>query len=240
MVMPKQYPYEIPAVKCPKPGEMEGVRPQRLLEFFRIEALLRSPAVMELYKTGRKDDYARDTLGSTYSVEDGWDVLNGTHHDYLRPLEPDKFHLAEGIDDLGEIAIEEPETLCSWAHDWRTEQEEYRGLPKRTLWLAISTDIPPEAILQKLRPILRKRYVPTKPSPIKGYRGFKTWLDYFKCYDLRHHDRLEYGPVAEKVYGTRRDAKERGKVRDRAEKAVVHVTRLIKAAERNDWPPSKL
>jgi hypothetical protein len=77
------------------------------------------------------------------------------------------------------------------------------------------------------------RYRPRDKSGIYGYERINTWLHYLKCYDLRTTQGLSYGDVAKQVYGSRTS-----QTYERAEQGFKRVTRLIRAAENRDWPPS--
>ncbi len=65
------------------------------LEFFRIEALLRSKKVMEVYrrtyKKYTKTNRTTDKLFMDFAVHDGWNVLNGSHHQLIS-IEPIVIH----------------------------------------------------------------------------------------------------------------------------------------------------
>ena len=47
---PHPYPYVIPRVECPPPEIIRKLNPWNVLEFFRIELLLRSRKVMAIYE----------------------------------------------------------------------------------------------------------------------------------------------------------------------------------------------
>jgi hypothetical protein len=85
------YPYSISEVICPPDHVIKKIDPWQALEFFRIEALLRSPAVHQLYREAqrhgkttssgvKKDDFF---LFSLYGIS--WGILKGEHHLLLRP-----------------------------------------------------------------------------------------------------------------------------------------------------------
>jgi|APIni6443716594_1056825.scaffolds.fasta_scaffold3686889_1 hypothetical protein len=82
--MRSAYPYSIPPVACPAKDMSQKLNPWRVLEFFRVEALLRSQKVMDLYKDNGTDEQFR----SLYKVEKGWEVLRGAHHVYLSLDDP--------------------------------------------------------------------------------------------------------------------------------------------------------
>jgi len=133
--------------------------------------------------------------------------------------------------------------------------------PTRALWLAIDPACAPEATIKVLRRFLHEEHKaykgrkgklesefldipwphwqyapyrdPKKKPLIQGYEGIKTWLNYFKCYDLRRCEGISFGQIAEQVYGSRTR-----QTYERAEKAVKRVRQLIHAAEHKKWPPS--
>lgn len=245
-IKPQPYPYEIPPVTCPKIMP----NPWHALEFLRIEALLRSPTLHKLYR--RKTKYIHEK----YSI--GWYVLKGGHHSWLVPqdeLEPgnpqgwgDK-----GLRDIGAIAKHLlPEQLEALKGDITADDS-------HLMYVEINPAFPPKTILEALRPILAERHKTTSDERgitrrirhldhrLNPYgwiipfhtrikppiRDIKTWLNYLRCYDLRHCQGLSFGQIAKQVYGNYLK-------RDLAEKAYVRVARLIQAAEKNDWPPSRL
>jgi hypothetical protein len=127
----------------------------------------------------------------------------------------------------------------------------------RYLWVRIDAAYPPTRILKALKKELEKRhktlnvispelghtvlvsspseiwgdFQPRHPSKKPPLLSIKTWIDYFRCYDLRRCKALSYGQIAHKVYG---DSKNKYEV---AEKAVKRVGKLIEYAESNNWPP---
>ena len=58
-----------------------------------------------------------------------------------------------------------------------------------------------------------------------------TWIDYFRCYDLRQCEGKTFGQIAAKVYG------DSTKKYENAETAYKRVSKLIHYAESNNWPP---
>jgi len=282
------YPYKIPPLPTFFLQTLTHCGSWEALEFFRIEALLRSKKVMEVYrrtykkyiKTNRTTDKlfasTTDKLFTDFAVHDGWKVLNGSHHKLIciEPIEQfSRHHLFFtpdcGISDLRWAIVERSkpnresnDLLVRWL-----KGVDDCFLAERHLTLRIDTAYPPDRILKALKIELERRhkteknvsigkpevkiigpknagmkskkhgfqiwvsgcYHPTKKSPI---RKIQTWLAYFTCYDLRHCQNLTFGDIAKKVYPPGGS-----KSRDRAEIAFRRVTKLIKAAEQNKWPP---
>ena len=77
----KGYPYTIPPVNCPDPKTAKKLDPWSVQEFFRIEFLLRSPTVMELFRTQGTNPRSSGQLLLQYEIP--WTVLDGAHHGYL-------------------------------------------------------------------------------------------------------------------------------------------------------------
>ena len=84
------YPYKILPVVCPSLQATLKLDPSFVLEFFRIEALLRSPTVIKLYETtfsswdrsSKENHHRTDTLRNKYNIIGGWQVLDGVHHEF--------------------------------------------------------------------------------------------------------------------------------------------------------------
>lgn len=101
------YPYNVLPAMCPSEKDAEILDPWFILEFFRVEALLRSKRVMKLYAQDMeagclghldntsyftepywaltREDARNDSLHKQYKVAGGWLVLKGMHHKYLSP-----------------------------------------------------------------------------------------------------------------------------------------------------------
>ena len=244
-VTPRPYPFNLDLVVDPE--TIRKLDPWRVLEFFRREALLRSQRIQDLYT--RQNER---TLQREYGLK--WkDLLK----DRERWLDPD-LPMFQAIWNLKQEVRDDPEILVA------VEQQLFEEEDSRYLVIRIDTAVPPQRILQSLKRQLAYRhkrvikeiqeprltfeehrcippYHPRKRPPIKD---FMTWAQYLDCYDLRITKALSYGEIAKKVYplsGPKaHDQVEKAKARDRAEKAVVRVQNLIRAAERNNWPPPKL
>lgn len=291
------YSYEIAAIPSLSPDIIKRLDPWAVLEFFRIEALLRSEKIRVLYHkfmtsftekkfkgllkdlkssspTRNLKYFMEDALFVNYRVAGGFTVIEGTHHALY--LNPESEYLGEFVG----LACPNPEVV-DLEKFYKAEQG-FRGQDFQTgksledmilekspryLWVRLDAASPPGRILAELKKELSQRHKqvknipplgsspdvlvgkwgilvrhythPRKQSPI---RDFTTWVQYFRCYDLRQFKKLEYGPIAKEVYLTpesQDDSKKRAQARDRAEKAYFRVKRLIKAAEQDDWPPTR-
>ncbi|MEE9271256.1 MAG: hypothetical protein V3V49_13470, partial [Candidatus Krumholzibacteria bacterium] len=188
-------------------------------------------------------------------IDDGWLVLWGAHHRYVRPdpwvkpSEHSRFEISDGVLDLSLLAQAGKLDEKTLLHNLHQEQ-------KLFLYLKINCAIPPETNIEGLRPFLRQRHGtvrihvgkpnidpstgehtfpwhPRKKPPINDY---PAWLKYFQCYDLLRHHGQTPDEIATKVYGNEQSA---GSV-DVVNKAVSRAAKLIAAAEQNAWPPTNL
>jgi hypothetical protein len=231
---PKPYPYSLD-LEVPPLESIRKLDPWSVLEFFRHEALLRSRTVQDLY-TCRDEQ----TLQRKYGLKwkDFWNRLQ-----WLDP----QFPVFQGRWNLKHEVRDDPEMLKL------LEQKLFEEEDARYLIVQIDTAVPPVRILQSLKRQLvfrHKRviagvqeprltitddhrsippYHPRRRPPIDN---FMTWAKYLDCYDLRIVESRTFGEIAKKVYPPGGS-----KARDRAEKAVLRVTGLIRAAEQNNWPP---
>jgi len=282
------FPYTIPPVQCPDKETVDSHDPAVVLEFFRIEALLRSKAVHQLYTQRKMNPKSQtDEFTSRHAVHIGWNALTGAHHCALRPndtmaigesfgvfkvkvrkIYSPEFFVGQGIVDLTGLANHDP-NLAKY-HMWQTLDRTEDG--PRAVVLAIDPARPPEATIKDLRPYLRQLYKPYKGKkqldeqflnrslksgtqrpkfiigvhkpgvtlnshpyrkpPFTSYKSIETWLNYFRCYDLRTTQPLSFGEIAEQVYGTNTR-----QTYERAEQGYKRVCKLIRCAEQNDWPP---
>jgi len=281
-VKAQPYPYEIPSIEYLKERDPKLLNPWFVQEFFRIEALLRSPKVMKLYtKTysiSKKRKSTTDCLYENYLVNPGWSALTGFHHAYLpdprnitRVGDPRIFELrSSGIRDLKSC-----HKNYSEEEEWQWLKESILSGNPKSLYLEIDVSCPTNKIISALRKLISEQKIQIKNSPddsewfetqyvtkedqdkfisqipkdIKGKFNIKlrpwknpktlidfdveTWIDYFRCYDLRQCKDKTYGQIAGKVYG---DSKTKY---DAAGKAVKRVSILIWYAKTNNWPPPK-
>lgn len=292
----KEYSYEIPPIPSLSPDVIKRLDPWAVLEFFRIEALLRSDKIKDLYPQfltsfsqgeltilmkGLKssspelplDFLIKDPLFVKYRVAGGFSVTEGAHHALY--LDPESEYLGA----LVGLACQNTEVVDLekfykaeqgfTAMDFQTGKSlENMILEKnpRYLWVRLDAASPPTRIIAELKKELTRRHKQVKNIPPLGsspdvlvgkwgilvrhythphkqspIRDFTTWVQYFRCYDLRQFKKLEYGPIAKKVYlnpETQDDPPKKAQARDRAETAYKRVQRLIKAAEEYNWPPT--
>ena len=156
--IPKPYPYRIPLAKCPDPAAIKKLDQWNVQEFIRIELLLRSQTVMELYNI--EGSGSPNTVKLIREFGFRWNVLEGAHHNYLLAsiapinalpgftvLTPEE--LLRSVDVL--------DTLVPTGSD--TEKKEIIGrFFDRVLCLLIDPNLPPKKVLSVLRLVLEKRY----------------------------------------------------------------------------------
>ena len=232
---PKPYPYTIPHATCPNPATMKKLDAWHVQEFFRIELLLRSRIVMEMYQP---EDTALDSPGSLtlmlrYGF--GWYVLQGAPYHCLKPhtgplgaipglscFSPDQLTL------LLQVLQNLSTTLSDTERQFMIEQ-----FRTRFFCAFIDPNLPPALVMKALLPVFNQRHQAESSLPHQLYKfDIQTWLNYLACYDLRVAQGLTYGEIAECVY-----QKKGPHPRDQAEKAVARVTKFIEAAEHHAWPP---
>jgi len=247
-VQPTGYPYPIAPIAYLKNKALKHPNTPAVLEFFRIEALLRSEKVIEKYKTltAKKDMKESEVAPQCGLPGDG--AWYGVHHAYL--LEKDPIMLANvgdqpndqyGIHDL-QVDLLEAHLLKGYGGSkWNLEYQ-MRQKDSPFLWVRLDSRHGPNTIWKKLEELLEKKrkqrstesdtYPKAKPlqSPIQD---IKAWIDYFRCYDLLHGDGKSYKEIAFEVY---KDAPIQRKT-DHVQKAVKRVSTLIQKAESNNWPP---
>ena len=229
---PASPPYTIPPVLPPDPATLKQVDSANILEFFRVEALLRSATVMALYEKAYKRDSAEKIDSADKSMElwarywITWDVLKGIHYRYLH-LEQQRARgstlgprLGPGITDILSLF----------------DGSETGAQPSpRCLYVEIDTTVRPKIILDTLGKLLQQRYKNWKEKP-PVMRKVEVWFKYFECYDLLAADpQLSYGDIAKHVFNSNTPNNY-----ERVEKAISHVRKLIDAAEQNHWPPRNL
>jgi hypothetical protein len=251
----QSYPYTILPIQCPPPEIANKLDRLQVLEFFRIEALLRSSKVHAWYGKcyiERDDDSdSEDFLFTHHQVMGGWKVLDGAHHYLLKEprAKPAVWELGAGIIDIAAY-------YYSRSRNYELLIKHLTEEPRfdRYLWLRLDTAYPPSAILRQLETHVRRlhetarhkdedtgrldipsffKFRPRDKSGMYGHKGISTWLQYLKCYDLRITMGLTYGQVAAHVYG-----RSGRSVYARAKKAVDRIRKVIHAAEKQYWPPS--
>ena len=236
------YPYQFAAIPQLDRDMSRQLDPWAVCEFFRIEALLRSPTVHRMYRKGGTG------LELYQRYEISWSNLKGEHHVLLQPR-----RLVEaGILDMDELGKYPKHSAIHLLGQLRYE-------PPRFLHLQIDCAYPPKTVIEALQPILKERnrainidlqrerwrpwpHHPRKRSPIQDLHA---WTQRLACYDLFHHTALSPGKIGIKVYGdlegkTHTQRKRRDTVRDETKRAIRKVELLIRAAEQGPWPPQSI
>ena len=199
-----------------------------------------------------------ESLRKHFAVDDGWAVLWGSHHRYLRltidvALAP--FEIAEGIIDLS--VLHRTPALSFELKNLEEDQSRY-------LYLRMDSGYDPSAICKALKPLLRERHAaitvpvekpildpgtsvcavsfdPRNDPPITNSRA---WVKYFQCYDLRFCEELSYGEIGKRVYGdypgrSAQATKKRNSVYHEVKRACTKIEKLIRIAETQSWPLSR-
>lgn len=247
------YPYPILPLN-PEPKAYRRLPPEMVNLYFRIEALLRSEKAAHAYRRGRK---AFQSFLHEYEIP--CDPLAGEHH-ALMQADYDSEH---ANDDLARAGfIRNPKTGSVeddildlqivvqlgpspwWPKGGATELLRALQVPRpRFIHVRLDVSKTPSALIQALRPFLEakhKQFLQSQAQdPIEqwhrqnmkpAFRDVQAWIKYFQCHDLRRRDQLSYGLIARKIYGAQR-------ARDKAEKAILRVERVIADAVANTWPP---
>ncbi|MEO6111612.1 MAG: hypothetical protein ABIQ24_07260, partial [Nitrospiraceae bacterium] len=207
----------------------------RALEFFRIEALLRSEEVQRMY---RKNATGR-SLHKRFGIF--WDGLRGYHHYLLR---------SATLEDAGIVDMDK------WQNPNKAQLLIYpiRHDPPRFIHLQLDCAVPPATVVKTLMPLLTERHRPLKVALEKSWTVLRhpkenppithvaAWLTYLNCYDLRQCDGLTFGQIGKQVFGApagrgSQAAKGKRTHYDQAERGYKAVKRLIKEAVANHWPP---
>lgn len=232
----KPYPYRILMPKVDK-NALGSVSLWDALEFFRIEALLRSENVQSLYEENATGEILYEKYGFT------WGALAGEHHRYLRPSTMEQ----AGIVDLRKWETLTPASalVCPVRSD-----------PSRFLHLQLDCAVPPTTVIKALQSLLREHHRNLEVAleddgPVFGLRSpakrppihdVAAWLTYLRCYDLRQCYGLSFGKIAQQVFGkvVKRGAaatRARRSRYDQAERGYKAIKRLIRSAVSGSWPP---
>ena len=233
---PSPYPFAIPPVHRPDDDDASPLHVWDVQEFFRIELLLRSTTVQTIYRVGATGPESTVILGLMYGFT--WDVLQGSHHRYLRaPSGP-----TDTIPGLSVMTFKKFADTLDTLHTFLSRLPNEFGIQlvknvhDRFLGLWIDPAIPPDTVLSAIRPAVEERHKTSSASLVKKSYPFDvaTWLGYLSCYDLRMTQGFTFGQIAKHVY-----QQSGAKPRDRAEKAVRRTYRFIQFAESLNWPPPK-
>ena len=181
-----------------------------------------------------------ESLRERFNIDDGWAVLLGSHHRYLRPRKP-VFRIGEGIVDLS--------LLHQSRHlEFRLEYLEERH--SRNLYLMIDTNIVSSSDLAALKEVIRQRRKQLQISDTGRQKALtiknpSAWLSYLRCYDFREREGLSRDEVGKRMHwapGGRSVQARIGQASARREvtRAVRNVKLLIAAAEKGPWVFSHL
>jgi hypothetical protein len=216
-----QYPYSIPPVDLKQVHSK--VRPLSAHEFFLVEALLRTPKIIKLYKHDKTafDAYWRDNHG-----ELSRNPLAGSHHLLIlkdRQFEQELLRIGYldvglGILDLGTIArlprgaaLRHGPIEIVGSYDGARECAlRLRSTNPQFLHLRLDLSHPPQAILERLELILdaqcrrvrgkRKKDVSALlQREAVSLKKIETYMRYLRCYDLQREG-LPIDQIANKVY----------------------------------------
>jgi len=245
-VKSQAYPYKIPSIVYLKDEELKDPSSKDVLEFFGIEARLRSKKAMDDYQAdlrscGTKD---KEAIWEEEWFYHKWNELLRSHHYLLlrsatenetvrdgHPYSPYGIHNLQ-ITYLQDGGLAE-EIMWAFEKSLSNENSPY-------LWLRIDSRYPHTTICKTLKEILKDKkqeYLDhtgkqeTKPKKTLTLDPF-TWIDYFQCYDLRHCEGKTFGKIAGIVYGD-----STSKSYERAESACKRVSKLIRRIESQKWPP---
>lgn len=208
------YPHPLLPLPALDMAMIKLLDPWNVWEVFRVEALLRSETVMQLFiarPIGSPDESKE--LFSRYGI--GWNVLQGSHHHYLEAERQ-----PSGIVDLRQKMG--PVLIGNWMH-WK----EFRlPLAPHRLYLEIDSTVPPKTLLKTLGPLLREQHKHWQQK--LPQMRYNVWCQYFRCYDHRKRDGWSLGQIGRRVYSEKQDT---AQAIDLAKKAIGSVTRLIKRVE---------
>jgi len=181
-----------------------------------------------------------ESLRERFAVDDGWAVLLGAHHRYLRPRK-EPFNLGEGIVDLTLLYRAKPHL------DFKLKYLENN--PSRFLFLMIDSDIVSSFDLRTLKEILhgyqQQQLSDTGPQKAPHIIDACAWLSYLRDYDLHVRDGLSLNRVGKHTHGapigrSGQAGKKRASARRKVTRAVRKVKDMIKSAQKGPWILSRL
>jgi hypothetical protein len=226
------------------------LRPIEADQFLLVETLLRTPKIIELYE---RDKQAFQSYWNERHGIFSTNPLGGSHHSLVIPDKKIEQKLREmgyvdvglGMLDLGIVAKLPPMTnvhhdsivLVGPANGGAAECTlRLQGRNPRFLQLHLDVSHPPEAIIDRLRPLLRARYEAIKRRP--SVRRFTyeavpkaqivTKLKFFRCYDLQRppHNRT-IQEIAEIVYKDQSNTK--GSAEGNTKQALARARAMIRS-----------
>ena len=178
--------------------------------------------------------YRDNSLRDRFDVDDGWAVLLGSHHRYVRPCKP-PFRIGKGVVDLS-LLHQSPH--LEFRLEYLEEQQ------SRYLYLMIDSAEVSSSDLAALKEVLRRRqHIGSsnagrqKAPPITDACA---WLCYLRCYDLRVRDGLSRNNVGQRVYGAPagrsvQAVKKRAFACRVVTRAVQKVKALIELCQKGPW-----
>jgi hypothetical protein len=224
------YPYTIPLVSLPSDDKLAKADPSRVLEFFRIEAVLRSPRTHAFFSKST----GQQSLLRNYLFD--WSVLKGSHHELLwrdedsngpyYPMMPIALAGSDGVQDLKDSyrnIKNMDDSSGFYGNEMLTELQGQVSNKKDDEWLYLKIDTTCswkgiEARIHLLYKDQRKKtgmittptilmkrcdsmyQIPYVPRHSPAIRSPKAWLTYLKCYDLRHCTNLSFGEIAKTLF----------------------------------------
>jgi hypothetical protein len=183
-----------------------------------------------------------DSLRERFHVEDGWAVLLGSHHRYLRP-QSISFRIGEGIVDLSILHRRED---LSFKLEYLNEDQ------SRYLYLMIDSAEVSLSDLRALQDLLRKRQKTIlseaklqAPHPVKDVTA---WMLYLQSHDMHRYQGMSAENVGKNLYGapgrrltmTPKDRNKCENARRQVLRACANVQKLIDFAVKGPWFPSLL
>jgi len=264
-VLTKTYPYNIPPSFCPPPDVLKKADPWYVLEFLRIEALLRSDDVCQLYKDTfaqwNDENQFSDTMFIEHGVFWGWHILDAAHHAYLVPAAMEeldrlsgRLHDDAGISDLQAFFRNRIKMGFPFKEDAVMVCERMVNDDPRYIWIRIDAAQAPHSVLAALEEKL-KRLHKTVEIPVR--QATIGILKESRFVEVPHHPRkpppirdlpswLKYfmcydlRTINGLTYGqiAQRVYQTKGKnASDQVRKAVARVDQLISYATSGPWPP---
>lgn len=200
------YPYQLPAFPNLDAGLPKTVDPFHVNLFLSIEAFMRNKKVSQDYRAGRRQDSA---LLSPRPFPMPWDVLKGKHH-FLLSKKSTELERVDVVNLSGPLTASPKTFLGELATSGRTISIDPNPC---YLYLRINVAYPPTTIWKAIEPLLtqRRKELPTKDrkwaSRWQKPHDVRTWINYFKCYDLKkEHPNLSFGEIGKEVYPDKKSA----------------------------------
>ena len=175
-----------------------------------------------------------ESLREQFAVDDGWAVLLGAHHRYLRPRKV-PFHIGEGIVDLSllyqanphlEFRLKDlekdPRLLCVMINNAKVSSDDFKLL---------------EGVLRQYQ---QREPSSTKQQKAPNITDACAWLSYLRDYDLHIREGLSLDEVGKRTHGAPKDRTvqaraKRASARRAVTRAVRKVKDLIKSAQKGPW-----